>query len=647
MLTVYVRHESGDEEPVEVDQAITAGRDPSCGLFLPDPSVSRLHALVRPTSRGATVEDLDSKGGTFLNHRRVSGPSELLEGDIIQIGKTYLRIHFGKADSIELTPAKEEGSETRAPSTRLLTVGTESFRVSRQYLTQLLSREELGASPVSEQLDALLVLSTRAASLLDRPTLFREVANHLLGFFHEADRVVILESESENDPSDLKTKLVLHGPHARKADTLRLNREVLISAIRKREAILHISDAKPDAVSATRSIICAPLWHGRRILGALYLDGASPFSETSLRFLTAMAGIVATSLQNVLLFERVQTEAAQRANLARYFSKDLVERILKNEIPFAREGRLHRATILMVDLCGFTRMTTETEPARLIASLNAYFGAMQRNIFQNHGTVERFGGDSILAYWGVVETDRFAAWRACFAAIAMQNEMLPLNNQLKKNDYPPLEIAMGVNTGDVVAGDVGSEERYEFTVLGDAVNMARRLQDLASAGEIYIGQETARSVGRSALVKPLPPRIVKGRTTPLQFSMLYGVRSAGEESGVQYNLSIPATVTTKELQSAGRAIRISFRREQDGGRYHARLILNLLDDLSEESVEFQLTIGDHVIKMEAELLGDDLSADATTYWSDALFRTLKDGPFETALNPADPEALLRALGIIS
>jgi adenylate cyclase len=643
LIKLNIIEAEGSEKIYELSSDTIIGRDPSCGIVIADPAISRTHAKITVSEDACWVEDLESKAGTFVNGQRVDVRVELLEGDLLRVGPAAVTVHFnddGKSEHQSQEPAFHDKGSGKL--TRRIAIDTDHFSATSRYFRE---SKASGASveEISVQLESLLQLSTNIVRFLDRPGLFKEIARQLLDFFSEADRVIILEAgDSEEEPQ--RVKLVHYGPHARRQSSVRLSREVLENAISKKQAVLHEQREPPLEADAPRAVLCAPLWHGDIILGSLYLDGRTAnFSESSLRFLTAMANIVASALQNVRLFEAVRTEAAQRANLARYFSKDLVERILKNEVKPARKGDLHRATILMVDLCGFSRLTTQVSPSLLISSLNHYFGAMQRIIFKNSGTVERFGGDSILAYWGVIEPDRFSAWRACLAAIAMQNEMLPLNFKLKKAGTPTLAVAIGLNTGEIIAGDVGSEERYEFTVLGDAVNMSRRLQELAGPNQIFVGLECSKAAGRAALFKELSPVRVKGREQPLKRALLYGVRTASD-SGVRYELSLGVVVKTdEEEEEYGRVIALRYSRTDTG--YIAFVTLNLLAEIPPGFAEMIITLAQESLHYKVRVIGDSIVSEATVYWTGAT--AMQDGPVETEVAVMDAEGFLKALYVIS
>jgi len=626
-----------------IRETMLIGRDLGSGIVVTDPTVSRVHAKLRPGPLGCVIEDMESRSGTFVNARRISGPCELLEGDRIRVGPALYRVHYeGRGVAPAIAPLKRRSDR---PTSRRQVLDPRDFQLTRKFFTQSFGTKGTQDADAWRQLEALLQITTSISTLLDRSSLFREVAEQLLDYYREADRVVIFETEEGDDPRLQRPKMILGGPHAPREEDEHLNRVALDAAISEQKAVL--LDDQPEPQGRRRSVLCAPLWHGDKILGAVYLDGpARAFKDDSLRFLSGVAAVFSSALQNVILFDRVRREQTQRTNLARYFSKDLVESILKNEIPYAREGHQRRATIVMTDLCGFTRLTVAIAPERLIAALNAYFGAMQRIIFQNRGTVERFGGDSILAYWGVVEADRFAAWRAAGAAIAMQNDMLALNQQLARSGFPELQISVGLNTGDVIAGDVGSEERYEFTVLGDAINMTRRLTELAGAGQILAGAGGIRALGSHALARELPSQRVKGKDQPIRVYLLYGVRSASAETGVRYQLSLPVQLRGTGLELSGAAISIDIRRLEDG-THHAVLLLSLAEEAGPGPVEVELQVAKERLSIPGSVRGDPLLATATAFWEGNIMDALSEGPFECRVEVPNADEFLRALGAIS
>lgn len=575
------------------------GRDPASALVLSDRAVSREHAVIRPEEGfGFVIEDLDSRVGTFVNGVRTR-KAVLQDGDSIRLGSTTLRVRVSTGSlEGEVRPEQVEVVKSRHMPTARLTLDAVSFRTRMRDLAEaggsgtgrattdeaprhdrptdrlgppsplLDDDDEAYARPASSEgevtpdeaaavarrLELLCEISTSLAAIHDPTRLTRETALRLFGMFPQARRLgffELVEDARGGDPV-LRPRYLVDRSRREQGERVQVSHSVLQAAVSQRQAVLSEDVVHDPRFRLTRSleeagvtsIICVPLCLGDRTLGALYLDTtdpARPFDAGALRLVTGVAAILAAAFENARLFTRVQAQTVMRANLERYFSPDLVERVLKGEVPLARQGRLAHGTFIFVDIRGFSRLTNTTPPQVLVATLNAYFAAMQRIIFRRGGTVERFGGDSILAYWGVVDVDPEAPLRACRAALAMQTEVFRLNPELVAEGRPPLRVAIGVNSGEVIAGEVGSPERYEFTILGDAVNLARRLESQALGWEVLAGESTIAELGDAGLHRPLPPVVVKGKDQPVALSALYGVRATPASGGAgRWDLALPA-----------------------------------------------------------------------------------------------------------
>jgi adenylate cyclase len=552
----------------------------SCGVVIPAPTVSRNHAIVRPDEAGPgyVIEDLDSRSGTYVNGARTRR-AVLLEGDRVQVGPALLRVGLredvlsGQVDAGTLDePAAKDPPRLQ---TLRLSIDAVSFKLRAKDLDPGASPAPAPAPPdppaapppalagpetASERLEAIIELSHALAAAHDRSRLVREVARRLFTLFPTAKRVGYFDVEPGPEKPAIVPRILVDRD-ARAGVSPRsgkISRAIVDQAVAQRQAVLSDDVSRDERFLSTkssgeigvRSVICAPLCVGDRVLGALYAetaDGSRPFDEGALRFLAGIATVVASAAENGRLLQRVQAETARRAVLERYFSPDMLERVLSGEVPLASDGDVRSGTILFTDIRGFTKLTSVTEPKTLVATLNAYFEAMQRIVFRSRGTVERFGGDSILAYWGVMDTDPHGPSRATRAALLMQNELFRLNRELAMVGKPTLEVGIGVNTGEVIAGNVGSAERYEFTILGDAVNLARRIEDLAGPGEVLLGEATRAALGDQALVRLLPPREVKGRSEPVTLAAVLGMRSedAGR-SGARFDLAIACSLSWGE-----------------------------------------------------------------------------------------------------
>jgi adenylate cyclase len=179
-------------------------------------------------------------------------------------------------------------------------------------------------------------------------------------------------------------------------------------------------------------------------------------------------------------------------------------------------------TVLFSDIRNFTRISESLPPDKLVQLLNEYFTEMARIIFANQGSLDKYIGDAIVAVFGSLIPLENPGRTAVQAAIQMMKEMSSLNEKWKKQHGFTMEIGIGINTGEVFLGNIGSPERMEFTVIGDTVNIASRFSDVAKAGQIFITKETLSNLGPGIKYTELPPVEVKGKTGKLEvFEVLY------------------------------------------------------------------------------------------------------------------------------
>ena len=175
-----------------------------------------------------------------------------------------------------------------------------------------------------------------------------------------------------------------------------------------------------------------------------------------------------------------------------------------------------RVTVLMSDIRGYTTIAEKADPARLAGQLNAHRGEMNRAIIDAGGTVMQFVGDAVMAVFGAPVAMADHAQKAVEAAAAMHRQQNTLNEKWATENLPAFGLGIGVSTGDVAAALLGSEERIEYTVVGDTVNLSNRLQQFAEPGETVLSEETVRCLGNLPDgAEQLEPQLVKGRDTPV------------------------------------------------------------------------------------------------------------------------------------
>jgi len=228
------------------------------------------------------------------------------------------------------------------------------------------------------------------------------------------------------------------------------------------------------------------------------------------------------AIENAKLAERMQKEEVVRTNLARYLSPQIVDRIVQNNVQMNLGGDRKVVTVLFSDIRNFTTITESRPPDQLITILNEYFTSMAETIFEQQGSLDKYIGDAVVAVFGSLIPVENPARNAVAAAIAMMNRLPELNRRWEKRFGFSMNIGIGVNTGEVFLGNIGSPERMEFTVIGDAVNVASRFSGLAKPGEILVTKETLAHLGADFMVREHPPAEVKGKSGKLEvFEIVY------------------------------------------------------------------------------------------------------------------------------
>jgi len=220
-----------------------------------------------------------------------------------------------------------------------------------------------------------------------------------------------------------------------------------------------------------------------------------------------------------------------RRTLERYVSKNLVREILENPDSYysSLKGVRVPVTILFSDLIGFTTLSEKADPEALVTQLNEHLSRMTSVIFNNGGTLDKFIGDAIMAVWGNVRSLGTAqdAKNAARAALAMRQELAQLNQKWRSEGRMGLGMGIGINQGEVIVGNIGSQERMDPTVIGDAVNLASRLEGLTRVYgvDILVGASAAELVREEAYLRSVARVQVKGKTKPVDVFTFIGSRN--------------------------------------------------------------------------------------------------------------------------
>jgi adenylate cyclase len=217
-----------------------------------------------------------------------------------------------------------------------------------------------------------------------------------------------------------------------------------------------------------------------------------------------------------------------RGTLERYVSPQLVRYVMDNLDTFRFDGEKRKLTIFFSDVRGFTTLTEKSDPVVLLKQLNEYLEAMTDIVFRYDGIVDKFIGDGLMAHWGAFTPDRPNAMLAARASLDMMAKLHELNVGWAAAGLPELDIGIGINTGEVIFGNVGTGKKVDFTAIGDGVNLAARLEGANKEyhTHIIVSQATREELGDAAEVTPLGSITVKGKTVGVEIFELTGLKSA-------------------------------------------------------------------------------------------------------------------------
>lgn len=528
-----LEEESTSEEQVFVvgDRTVILGRSAECDIVVPQDSVSRRHARFSRTGDGWKITDLGSKNGVRVNTFKVD-EQRLRDGDRIDLGTVRIHVEIGvppasrRADVVFSTADGPRLHTEAVDMSGLSSIfGSDASLMSVDASgadSQAASRPELPGS-----LLALVSDATRALMSCDSlgDTLDRILA---LVFDHlPAERGVICLYDEQTDVSTPAVMRTLDGiPEER----ITISTNIVSDVVRGRRSVLvrdtHVDDrfGQADSVIAMdiHSAMCAPLYDAdggeaegeAAVTGYIYVDrqsGHQPFDTPHLHALSTLALLSALAVEQARLRDRVREEQELRSRLARYSSPAVVDRIVN--APGATERTMSaeeaEVSVLFADLSGFTAMAERLRSAETIQVLNRVFEELTQAIFELEGTLDKYRGDGLMAFFGAPLPMADHAERACEAALRMQDALARLNETA-----PEIALAMriGVNSGSVVVGDIGSPQRKDYTVIGDAVNIASRLEsEVATPGQIVIGQATWAQIQGRFSGEALPEVQLKGR----------------------------------------------------------------------------------------------------------------------------------------
>jgi adenylate cyclase len=261
--------------------------------------------------------------------------------------------------------------------------------------------------------------------------------------------------------------------------------------------------------------MCVPLWNRQRVIGAVQVDSPihiGRFTEEDLDLLTALANFAAVAIERAQLAEKIEQERKIRTKMERYHSPAVIDEIVKGVVSADdTDIRTAEVSIMFADISGFTTVSETKAPEEVAEFLSNFFSAAVDAIFAYGGTLDKFIGDAVMAFFGAPIPQDDHADRAIMAGLMMMSRVATWNAEREQQGLPPVRIRVGINSGPAVVGNVGTEKRVDYTVLGSAVNIASRLESgVAKPGQLVISQNTLDRVVGSFEIEPLGEFALKG-----------------------------------------------------------------------------------------------------------------------------------------
>jgi adenylate cyclase len=511
---ITVRPGTPEEQTVDLNPGVnTVGRTLENDICIVDKSLSRAHARIDVQVDAVVLEDLGSKNGTFVDGARVTRQV---------LGEKH-NVSFGEVPAAYVR-------EQRATSLADLPPMPAATKQIRDDLTHVSIAELMSASgeraafgtrlAVSDDSEKLRIL-LKVSQLLSSPASLDALLTNVLDLAFETldiDRAAILMVDPVTGTLEQRVARVRKGDKTFSRSIARYVMDHSVAALFSDTRLdPRLAEAGSVLMQSIRTSMCAPIKPHEKVLGVLYVDNLSHpnrFDASDLDFLSAFANQAAIAIDNSMLHTKLAEEAVTRNGLLRFFPPAAILAMTEGGGADLRTVEAE-ATVLFSDISGYTEMASSMRPVAIIELLNAYFPVMAEIVFRHEGTLEKYIGDALLAVWGVPLPHDNDAERAVLAAIDMQRALRQFNSL--RGDAREITVHIGINTGSVAAGNIGSKDYIQYATIGDTTNVASRICGVATAGQIVIDERTKKRIEhRQDLdITPLGNTALRGKAGPV------------------------------------------------------------------------------------------------------------------------------------
>ena len=538
---------SYDYSLTKVETNIGRGKDND--IMLVDGTVSRNHAKIIKVDEGFLLIDLGSFNGTKINDLSIQ-KAVLKDNDQINIGYSKITFSMGEqhypsiVDSVNILRDSEENKDDqrivkssvqsgKQDSKNLLLKGYTPSPKKSSSDSPLVNKDITDLEKSNKVLFVLYEISKQLNTITDFNELLKKIMD-LIFMIIDADYGFLILKGKDNTEDLIPVIVKYKDETMKRKEKPTASRSIINKVIHDKVSLLtsnamqdsRLDYAKSIFLKQIRSAMCVPLWKKEQIIGVIQLWSIrvdNHFNQDDLQLLQTISSQMAMIIEQASLNKQIREEENLRRRLERFHSPQVIDMIIrsgqeaKDDI---MEPKDLTATILFADIIGFTPLSERMPPREINMLLNQFFSRMTDIIFEYGGTLDKYIGDAIMAVFGAPMEKPGDAERAISAALKMRDE---LKKMMEKN--PPdkkFGIRIGINTGRVVAGNMGSPKRMDYTVIGDPVNVASRIESIGASNSILIGEATYNAVKGKFKIKKIGARQVKGKKSEI---MVYEVLS--------------------------------------------------------------------------------------------------------------------------
>lgn len=462
-------------------KTITLGKLSKNDLQINDSTISRNHCKFIKAKNIYKIIDLNSTNGTFVNGKIIN-EKILNVGDNIAIGKTILKFLAA--------PKKEDYYDLDDQKISMVIPLSEELKVEKEKKLEF------------NKLNLLTSLTKLGKNLISSSSIEEtfEKVGQLIFELLNPKRLFIFSYDLNHKQLLLKYSQTIGKS---KSEKVNISKTIAMKAIKEKVAILSSNTKDDNRFNGAESIILygitsalsIPIWTKNSIYGLIYADATDfeqIFNEKDLEILSILANFTGLSIESINHLNNLNKEKKLRSRLSRYHSPSVVSRIIECQNKNTHELMSYKeseATVLFMDIVNFTSKAESMSPIEVSQFLNNIFTEMTDIIFKYNGTLDKYIGDAIMAVFGVpFKYDNHAEF-SILAALDMQKKMEEINSNLPRKSKTRIRI--GINSGKLISGDFGSPKRFDYTVLGNTVNIASRLESTAAKpDEIIISENT-------------------------------------------------------------------------------------------------------------------------------------------------------------